>query len=190
MGNIFTIDETNKAQIDQKNGAVLCSQSIITKLPTSVIKMPPLRPQEWMLMFSGIALIPSSFQGSNDIPNAATLRILLDFSPPFAYSEFKWPPGTEPFLDVQQYTTFATLNSVYMTVDSPRVPGGGDRLSNPIFTIEAFRPFFPGGGRVMPQGSGIEVDVSVHDPNASLMGVGYQMTLVGTLGHRPVPPIA
>ncbi len=153
--------------------AFVTPQWILTPLSTDPQKGP------YLLVLSGI--VATNFEAIQHTGwRSDTLQIQPDVDIKNALSFAnapKAPPGSRTMFEVQQYSTFGSLSSIF---DESEAVNAG-------FSINSFWPFFEPGSRRLV---GVNMTIAVQDRDASLLRVGYQITAVGTFTQvaNPDPP--
>ena len=193
--SIKTID-----QISSQNWVITPVGSLVHQTSPQIIPQ-----QEWEMTLSGVAVINLKSAVSNDW-TGEDMSIFPDINGPLQYaiSHYSIPvPSNSPYVisnaaipkrvmplfQVEQMAAYAALGSVF---DEQTAVNAG-------FSVNAWRPVyyltFPGTATAPPVNNvfqGIIVSTAVHDIDAWLYRISYQITLVGkivfVLNNPPVIP--
>lgn len=140
-----------------------------------------IREQTWLLVLSGVAI--TNLNGNSTAQWLhETLHIVPDVFNPLSHAINRYsipqPPGSGTGFQVEQWSPFAAMSSVFNQNVS----------NNSGFAIDVWRPSPFGSGTDASSGQprnnlfdGIQVDAAVRDSDAILFRVSYNITLLGKI---------
>jgi hypothetical protein len=138
------------------------AQWILTPLPNNM----------WCMVLSGVAIINYTC-GLDSGWNSDTVRIRPNMRPVWIAGGFD--PGKGPVsLEVEQYATYGSLNSIF----------DKDTSVNAGFAVNETAPYFNDSSTwSFGDGSGIDLDIAARDSDATLLRVGYYLMAIGTISQ-------